>query len=140
LNKPLASERPFAREADLRDHIAYNLHLLEAGLCLHRRCPGSVEFCDGKENGKIDVVATDSLGGFLIIECKRDTADASALGQLLGYIAWFREWFQSFHGPVRGAIVAGKASPRLLRALRLVPDVPIMVFEVSSPHNVRRVA
>ncbi len=129
----------FPRESDLRDHIAHNLELLEPGLRLHRRCPGSVEFSVQKKDGRIDVLATDAQAGFLIIECKRDTAGPDALGQLLGYIAWFKEWFQCFQGTIRGAIVARKASPRLLRALTLVPHLPIMVFEIDDPSTIRRI-
>ncbi len=130
---------PFPRESDLRDYIANNLELLEPGLRLCRRCPGSVEFSDGRKNGSIDVLATDAQAGFLIIECKRDTAEPDALGQLLGYIAWFMEWFSTLQGPIRGAIVARKASPRLLRALTLVPHLTILVFEIDDASTIRRI-
>jgi RecB family endonuclease NucS len=140
-------DRPFATEAEMRDHLAKNLHLIEPGMQLVRKANQfGVEFtCPilkgaTRIEGRIDILATDSGGGFDVIECKHGPASASALGQVLGYIAWFRVWFHSFVGPVRGIIVASSATPNLLRAIALVPDVEIRVYEHPCPAVFRRVA
>ena len=141
---PSFIDRPFASEAEMRDHIAANLGDLEPGLALHQRHPNTIEFKCSDVNGqpfrgRIDILASDRQGGLVVIECKNGTAHASALGQLLGYIAWLKAWFPSFQGRVRGFIVASSASPFLLRAIELVPDIQIRVYEHPSPSQLRRV-
>ncbi len=134
----------FYDESQMRDHIAENLDELEYGMLLHNFDDPAVEFpCqlvgEPRPTGNIDILAVDNRGDFVVIECKNERATPSALGQLLGYISWIKEHLPTCGRPVRGMIVAVKASPQLLRAVRFLPHIPIMVFECKGPNIVRRV-
>ena len=76
-------------EAALRDHLAEHLELIEPDLALVRKeypLPNSAG-----TRGRVDILARDSLGCFVIIELKRSNASArSAIHELMKYLGLFR--------------------------------------------------
>ncbi|MFO1124626.1 MAG: endonuclease NucS [Methylocystis sp.] len=79
-------------EADIRDHLAAHLDLIEPGLTLV-----DIEFHlpnrDGA-SGFLDIFARDALGRLVIIEIKRtDAAAREAIQELYKYVPLLRERF-----------------------------------------------
>ncbi len=132
-----------SNEKQLREHIVANLGAMEQGLHIIGDDPHYVEFSCGlgysRRACSIDILAADSNGAFVVIECKLKPATPSALGQLLGYIAWVHRQFDGLERPVRGIIVTSELTPLLTLAIKLVPHVPIMVFECRDRSHLRRV-
>jgi RecB family endonuclease NucS len=77
----------FAFEAHLRDFLAKNLDRIETGLRLYASPEHTgVEFpVDG---GRIDLLAVDRNGKFVVIELKLSQGRNKTLGQLLYYMGW----------------------------------------------------
>lgn len=73
-------------EAAIRDHLAENLGILEHGLQLvakeyRLKNPGG-------SSGRIDILAKDRFGNFLVVELKRsDAAARTAIHEILKYLA-----------------------------------------------------
>ena len=71
-------------EARLEDWLEYNLDRLEPGLTFLNR---QYETIDA---GRLDILAKDVHGDYVVVELKRDMANDKALGQLLRYMGWVR--------------------------------------------------
>jgi hypothetical protein len=77
----------FAAETDLRDFLAKNLNCIEAGLTLYKTAERSgVEF--PVDDGRIDILAVDQKGRYVVIELKLGKGRNKAIGQLLYYMGW----------------------------------------------------
>jgi hypothetical protein len=75
----------FALEAPLRDFLAKNLELIEPGLHLYTTEDRTgVEF--RVDEGRIDLLAVDHAGKYVVIELKLSRGRNKTLGQLLYYI------------------------------------------------------
>jgi hypothetical protein len=120
-------------ERDLEEFLCRNLTALERGLRIYK--PDGRQF--KTDVGFIDILAEDAHG-LVVIELKAGTADDSALGQLQGYMG-DAETKTAAGRPVRGIIVAGDFSPRLLAAASRLPDVTLKRYTVSfALSDVRR--
>lgn len=110
------SEQAFAAESDLRDFLAQNLDKIEPGLRLHMDGErDGVEY--PIEGGRIDILAIDTEGKFVVIELKLSRGRNRALGQLLHYMGWVDTHLG--RGPCRGIAIAREISDDLkLAALR----------------------
>ena len=71
-------------EAQLEDWLEYHLDRLEPGLIFLDR---QYETIDA---GRLDLLAKDAQGDYVVVELKRDMANDKALGQLLRYMGWVR--------------------------------------------------
>jgi len=120
-------------ESDLRDFLATNLDRIESGLRLYRS--GSRKGAEFPvEEGRIDLLATDSQGGFVVIELKAVAGRPGALGQILYYMSWVGENLAG-DKPVRGFIIARDISEKLKMAARKVPDVTLFTYELQVSVN-----
>ena len=133
-------------ERRIRDYLAHNLELLEQGLSLvqieHR-----LSSPDGA-GGRVDILAKDRFGHYVIIEVKRSNAAARAtLNEVHKYAALFRsgygldrdvrvmvvstEWhelivpfskcLESFQGPLEGFLIEAGPDGTVQSAERVTP-------------------
>jgi len=71
------------------------------------------------EFGRIDLLATDSNGNFVVIELKRDDIPRATIGQVAGYIAFVRKnLVKTKVQSVTGWILARPSSPADDRVLK----------------------
>ena len=120
----------FAYETDLRNYLTNNLATLEDGLRLYdeEEITG-IEFPVGGRY--IDILATDSAGGLVVIELKVSRGYDRVVGQLMRYVAWIKKNLAENDQRVRGMIVAREISEDLILACSLVPDVELFEYELS---------
>jgi hypothetical protein len=115
-----AVETTFGLERDLQNALRANIDQLEPGLTV---------IDGGNErkvaSGFIDITARDRSGATVVIELKKAGAsDRDAIGQILGYIGDLMESTES----VRGILVAGEFSPRVIAAARAVPNLSLVKY------------
>ncbi|MBY5867833.1 endonuclease NucS domain-containing protein [Rhizobium leguminosarum] len=95
----------FANEAELRDHLAGELHLVEPGLTLL-----DTEYVLKNPNGsggRIDILARDSFGHILCIEIKRsDNSARSTLNELSKYVSLLVEREKVLRELIRCVVVS----------------------------------
>jgi len=121
-------DRAFAAETDLRDFLASNLDRVEAGLQLYREGERSgVEF--PVEDGRIDILARDKTGRFVVFELKVSRGRNKALGQILYYMGWVDSHLGK--GPCRGIIIAKDISDDLILATRRAQGVSLFRYKLS---------
>jgi hypothetical protein len=118
----------FALEAHLRDFLAKNLDRIETGLRLYASPEHTgVEFqVDG---GRIDLLAVDRNGKFVVIELKLSQGRNKTLGQLLYYMGWVDQHLGE--GPCRGLIIARDITGELPVAVARVPGVSLAKYRMS---------
>jgi hypothetical protein len=118
----------FALEAHLRDFLAKNLERIETGLRLYASEErNGVEFpVDG---GRIDLLAVDRNGKFVVIELKLSQGRNKTLGQLLYYMGWVDRHLGE--GPCRGFIIASDITEELSIAVARVPGVRLANYRMS---------
>jgi hypothetical protein len=126
-----AVETTFGLERDLQNALRANIDQLEPGLTV----------TDGGNerkvaSGFVDITARDRSGATVVIELKKAGAsDRDTIGQILGYMGDLMEGTES----VRGILVAGEFSPRVIAAAKAVPNLRLVKyafrfsFEIISP-------
>lgn len=120
----------FAYEADLRNYLAKNLSIIEAGLKLYQdEGITGVEFDVGGR--RIDILAVDAKGALVVIELKVSRGYDRVVGQLMRYMAWIQKNQAEPGQAVRGVIVAREISEDLLLACSLLPNVQLFEYELS---------
>jgi hypothetical protein len=125
----------FALEAHLRDFLAKNLDQIERGLRLYSTPERSgVEFA--VDGGRIDILAIDENGKFVVLELKLSLGRNKALGQLLYYMGWVDQHLGN--GPCRGYIVASEITEELLIAVARVPGVSLGQYRMNFAVEVVR--
>jgi hypothetical protein len=118
----------FALEAHLRDFLARNLERIEPGLRLHSTAESQgVEF--PIEGGRIDLLAIDRNGKFVVIELKLSQGRSKTLGQISHYMGWVDR--QLGNGRCRGFIIANEISEDLRIAVTRVPGVSLARYRMS---------
>lgn len=121
-------DQAFAAEADLRDFLSKNLACVEPGLQLYRDGDSSgVEF--PIDDGRIDILAVDKSGRFVVFELKLARGRNKVLGQLLYYMGWVDKHLGK--GPCRGIIVAKEISDDLLLAVQRIQGVTLYRYTLS---------
>ncbi len=120
----------FAAEAHLRDYLAQHLKRIEPGLQLYTDDEGEngVEYTTSV--GRIDILALDRDNKFVVIELKVSRSPDSAAGQVLRYKNWVRKHLAEGE-EVRGIIVAGHISDKILYAIASDPDISAKQYELS---------
>jgi hypothetical protein len=114
-----ALEGKFGLESDLQEALRANIGQLEAEMKV---------IDGGKEktvaSGRIDITAEDKQGRTVVIELKAGTADHKAIGQILSYMGDL----MTDGKPMRGILVAGDFTPRVLSAARAVPTLQLKKY------------
>lgn len=120
----------FAYEADLRNYLVKNLHLIEPGLRLYEdEGITGIEFPAGGRF--IDILALDATGGLAVIELKVSRGYDRVVGQLMRYMAWISSNQADDGQRVRGFIIAREISEDLVLACSLVPDITLVEYQLS---------
>lgn len=118
----------FALESHLRDFLARDLEHIEAGLKLYQTGErNGIEF--PVEGGRIDILAVDKEGKFVVIELKLSQGRNKVLGQLLYYMGWVDANLSSV--PCRGIVIASEISKELSTAVSRAPGVSLCRYKMS---------
>ncbi len=120
----------FAMETHLRDYLAANLNKIEEGLDLYVDDDGNAGVEYVTPVGRIDILATDRNGDFLVVELKASRGADAACGQLLRYKGWVRQHLADGK-KVRGIIIANRISDRIRYAVGEVEDVELMEYTLD---------
>jgi hypothetical protein len=115
-----AAEITFGLERDLQSALRSNISQLESGLTIVDA--GRERTTDA---GRIDIMAQDSKGNFVIIELKAGLATPEVIAQVLSYMGAVAE---SDGVPVRGILVAGDFHKRVLWATRAIPNLELKKY------------
>jgi RecB family endonuclease NucS len=123
LGKTRAEARLFRYERELQDAIRRQLTQVE---------PGLVEADGGRERlvatGKIDIVALDLAGHFVVIELKVGPCPHGALEQVLAYST---DLEAETGTPCRAILVASQFSDRIRAAAKRARDISLVTYELQ---------
>lgn len=112
-------------EKDLELFLYNDISSLDSGLDL----PEEIENRQfSVTSGRIDILAKDVDGPYVVIELKAGTAKDQALTQILAYMGDIVEQDDS---GVRGILVAHSFSDKLIRASKLVPSITLMKYKIQ---------
>lgn len=130
-SKPVtADEKGFAAEALLRDFLAGNLDLIEHGLELFTDDNGNagVEYVIAV--GRIDILAIDSDGNFLVVELKVGKGPDDVCGQIMRYVSWVKRHLAKGK-KVRGLIIAKSISDKIRYALADLENIEAHEYSMN---------
>lgn len=116
-------ERTFSMERDLQAALRQSIGQLEPGLSIvdggsERTVP----------SGRIDILAQDQTGQYVIIELKAVKAPRDAVAQTLAYMGDIQ---LDTGAAVRGLLVAPEFDPRAVAASRVVPALTLVRYGFS---------
>ena len=119
----------FAAEAHLRDYLAQHLDEIEDGLEIFVNDAGvtGVEYLT--PIGRIDLLAVDAQGGFVVIELKVAHGPDAVAGQVLRYKNWVRCHLANGR-PVRGIIIAQHISDKIRYAIANDPEISALEYQL----------
>lgn len=134
--EPAVEVGEFPYEKDLQNFLAKNLSLVEPGLHLYEEEEiTGIEFPVG--NRRIDILAVDENGDYVVIELKVSRGYDRVIGQLLRYVAWIKKYQADPEQKVRGIIIAREISEDLLLACSQLDNIDLYEYELSvSLHSV----
>ena len=130
-------EAEFTLEYQLRDFLAQNLEAIpvdgkQLSLYVDENDTDGVEY--PTDVGRIDILAVDDAGDFVVFELKRARSPDRAIGQLSRYMGWVKHTIgKGKH--VRGVIVAKAISHNLRYAATVILEVSLFEYEVSFALN-----
>lgn len=126
-------ELSFGFESHLRDFIANNL----SSLPVKGRVLRLYDDSDGRkgveyptEVGRIDILAIDSAGNFVVFELKLDRGPDKAIGQLLRYMGWVARNLAKDR-QTTGVIAAKDIDKEARYAVSVIPNVTLLEYKVS---------
>ena len=122
-DEPDENEITFGLERDLQVALRRDISAIEPGLNI---VDGGSERIT--EAGRIDITARDSSGQFVVIELKAGIAQPAIVAQVMAYIAAIQE--EDGH-PVRGVVIAGDFSPRVVLAARAIPNLELRKYSFN---------
>ena len=121
-------EATISLERDLEEYIIRDLSQIESNLKLYSK-KGVTGRQFSTEVGRIDILAIDKNGDYVIIELKAGTASYSVIGQILVYISWIKQ--NMSHGKkVRGIIIADNFDKRVKYAVSEIPNISLKKYDV----------
>jgi len=113
-------ENIFALERDLQSALRTNIEQLEPGLSI---VDGGKERTT--EAGRLDILAEDQDANLVVVELKAGRATSDVIAQILSYMTAIAE---EEGRPVRGAIVAGEFTDRVMSAAKAVPNLDLFRY------------
>jgi endonuclease len=127
----MAGSTQFALEQDLQRYLADNLRVIEPGLTLYQdEGLKGLEYPAGGGR-RIDILALDKAGGFVVLELKVEKGYDRVVGQLLRYMNWVRKELAEPGQRVRGIIVCRAMSEDLRLACASIKDVELFEYQLS---------
>lgn len=127
----LAGSTQFALEKDLQRFLADNLQLIEPGLTLFQdEDITGFEYPAGGGR-RIDILAKDKSGNFVVLELKVEKGYDRVVGQLLRYVNWVRKELAEPGQRVRGIIVCRTMSEDLVLACASIKDVELFEYKLQ---------
>jgi RecB family endonuclease NucS len=121
---PRESARIFRYERELQIAIRRQLEMMEPGLVVadggHQRAVAT---------GKIDIVARDAVGHFVVIELKAGPCPHGALEQVLAYSS---DLEAETGTPCRSVLVAAQFSDRIRAAANRARDISLVTYELGA--------
>jgi len=128
--EPAPGSSEFLLEKDLQRYLAENLECIEPGLTLYvdeDLC--GIEFEAGGR--RIDILALDKSGAFVVLELKVSRGYDRVVGQLLRYMNWVRKELAEPGQSVRGIIVCRSMSEDLRLACASIKDIELCEYKLS---------
>jgi hypothetical protein len=116
-------------ERDLENSLISNLEQLEPGLRLYERDGVNGQQFETNAVGRLDILAVDKQGNYVVIELKAGEADDRVCGQILRYMGWVKKNLAEGK-PVRGIIVANSFTETVKYAVGVVPNLTLKRYEV----------
>ena len=127
----LAGSTQFALEKDLQRYLADNLQLIEPGLTLFQdEDITGFEYPAGGGR-RIDILAKDKSGNFVVLELKVEKGYDRVVGQLLRYVKWVRKELAEPGQRVRGIIVCRTMSEDLVLACASTKEVELYEYRLQ---------
>ncbi len=111
-------------EKEVQEFLASNLNLLGISGLELIQTEYPVKF--GRDSGRIDILAKDKNGTYVVIEVKRGVAGRSAVGQLQSYMGTIHEEHPS--AKVKGLLVAMGLDDAARSAMLVTQDLQFFEF------------
>lgn len=128
------SQSSFLFEKHLEDFIVRNWHSLPIGnqYDIYQKDGEQVGQQFRTSTGPIDILGLNKdKSDFLVLELKRDRASDVVVGQTLRYMGWIQEHLCSKEQSVNGCIIAHAQDEKLQYALKQVPNIRFLKYEVD---------
>lgn len=113
-------------ERDLHSYLSTHVSEIESGLVL---AENGIEY--QTDAGRIDILANDAKGNFVVIELKAGKAKDNALGQLLGYMGCIKSNPRAHGKEIRGILVASDFENRVIFAAKGLSTIKLVKYSVS---------
>lgn len=128
---PVPGSSEFLLEKDLQRYLAENLSCIEPGLTLYE--DDGIRGIEYEAGGgrRIDILALDRNGFFVVLELKVSRGYDRVVGQLLRYMNWVRKELAEPGQRVRGIIVCRRMSDDLRLACASINDVELCEYKLS---------
>ena len=118
-------------ERDLEACLLSRISEVEPGLRLFEGGSFRYQQLETGAVGRLDLLAVDIDGGFVVIELKAGTADDRVCGQVLRYMGWVKTELAAPGQAVRGMIVAHDFTDGLRFAAEASPQLTLKHYSVS---------
>lgn len=127
----LPGSSEFLLEKDLQRYLAENLECIEPGLKLYEDDDlRGIEFEAGGGR-RIDILAIDKAGTFVVLELKVSRGYDRVVGQLLRYMNWVHKELAEPGQRVRGIIICRTISEDLCLACASIKNVELFEYKLS---------
>ena len=128
---PMAGSSEFLLERDLQRYLSENLECIESGLRLYE-ADGVLGLEYEAGNGRrIDILAVDRSGAFVVLELKVSKGYDRVVGQLLRYVNWIKQNLADPGQKVRGMIVCRTMTEDLKLACAGISDLDLFEYQLS---------
>jgi endonuclease len=131
VEEAVAGSSQFALEKDLQRYLSDNLHIIEPSLTLFQDEDISGFEYPAGGGRRIDILAKDGAGSFVVLELKVEKGYDRVVGQLLRYMNWVRKELAEPGQRVRGIIVCRTMSEDLILACSSIRDVELFEYRLQ---------